>query len=107
MPLQGRVGSSHQTKKRPSGRFLKSYFAASTTFANTSGLLLLTNDSRWSRRLMSPEEKVDKVYQVTLQNELTEEYISAFAVGMYFEFENITTQPAQLTILSPHLAEVV
>lgn len=74
---------------------------------NTSGLLLLTNDSRWSRRLMSPQEKVEKVYQVTLQNELTEEYISAFAEGMYFEFENITTQPAQLTILSPHLAEVV
>ena len=74
---------------------------------NTSGLLLLTNDSRWSRRLMSPEEKVEKVYQVTLQNELTEEYIAAFAEGMYFEFENITTQPAQLTILSPHLAEVV
>ena len=74
---------------------------------NTSGLLLLTNDSRWSRRLMSPEEKVEKVYQVTLQNELTEEYIAAFTEGMYFEFENITTQPAQLTILSPHLAEVV
>lgn len=74
---------------------------------NTSGLLLLTNDSRWSRRLMSPKEKVEKVYQVTVQNELTEEYIDAFAEGMYFCFENITTQPAQLTILSPHLAEVV
>lgn len=74
---------------------------------NTSGLLLLTNNSRWSRRLMSPEEKVPKVYQVAVQNELNEEYISAFAEGMYFAFENITTQPAQLTILSSHLAEVV
>lgn len=74
---------------------------------NTSGLLLLTNNSRWSRRLMSPEEKVPKVYQVAVQNELNEEYISAFAEGMYFAFENITTQPAQLTILNSHLAEVV
>lgn len=74
---------------------------------NTSGLLLLTNNSRWSRRLMSPEEKVPKVYQVAVQNELNEKYISAFAKGMYFAFENITTQPAQLTILSPYLAEVV
>lgn len=73
---------------------------------NTSGLLLLTNDSRWSRKLMAPEEKVNKVYQVTLQNDLTEDYISAFAEGMYFSFEGITTQPAQLTILSKKVAEV-
>lgn len=73
---------------------------------NTSGLLLLTNDSRWSRKLMAPEEKVNKVYQATLQNDLTEDYISAFAEGMYFSFEGITTQPAQLTILSKKVAEV-
>ena len=74
---------------------------------NTSGLLLLTNDSRWSRRLMAPEEKVSKVYQVGLENEITDEYISAFAEGMYFQFEDITTQPAQLKILSPRVAEVI
>lgn len=73
---------------------------------NTSGLLLLTNDSRWSRKLMAPEEKVNKIYQATLQNDLTEDYISAFAEGMYFSFEGITTQPAQLTILSKKVAEV-
>lgn len=74
---------------------------------NTSGLLLLTNDSRWSRRLMAPEEKVSKVYQVGLENEITDEYISAFSEGMYFQFEDITTQPAQLKILSPRVAEVI
>lgn len=74
---------------------------------NTTGLLLLTNDSRWSRKLMAPEEKVNKVYQVTLQNELTDEYVSSFADGMYFSFEDITTQPAQLSILSDKVAEVV
>jgi len=74
---------------------------------NTSGLLLLTNDSRWSRRLMAPEEKVSKVYQVGLENEITDEYISAFSEGMYFQFEGITTQPAQLKILSPRVAEVI
>lgn len=74
---------------------------------NTSGLLLLTNDSRWSKSLMAPEAKVSKVYQVTLQNDLTEDYVSAFAEGMYFSFEDITTQPAQLTIVSNKVAEVV
>jgi 16S rRNA pseudouridine516 synthase len=74
---------------------------------NTSGLLLLTNDSRWSKSLMAPEAKVSKVYQVTLEHDLTEDYISAFAEGMYFSFEDITTQPAQLTIVSNKVAEVV
>jgi len=74
---------------------------------NTSGLLLITNDSRWSRKLMAPEAKVNKVYNVTLENDLSEDYISAFAEGMYFSFEDITTQPAQLSILSNKVAEVI
>src|SRR5688572_3113892 len=31
---------------------------------STSGLVLLTNDGRWSKRLMDPEAKVPKVYLV-------------------------------------------
>jgi 16S rRNA pseudouridine516 synthase len=73
---------------------------------NSSGLLLLTNDSRWSDALMSPTQKVDKVYRVTLANPLTAEYIAAFAEGMYFGFEDIMTQPAKLVILTDHVAEV-
>lgn len=73
---------------------------------NTTGLLLLTNDSRWSRKLMSPEEKVNKVYQVTLENDLNAEVVSAFSKGMYFSFEDITTLPAKLTILTGRVAEV-
>jgi 16S rRNA pseudouridine516 synthase len=73
---------------------------------NTSGLLLLTNDSRWSERLTQPESKVSKLYQVTLKNKLTLDYIEAFASGMYFDYEDITTKPAKLTILSDYQAEV-
>lgn len=73
---------------------------------NTSGLVLLTNDSRWSEAITSPKEKVEKVYQVTLQNVLDETYISAFNEGMYFSFEDITTQPASLKIVDKHIAEV-
>ncbi|MBW8183442.1 pseudouridine synthase [Shewanella nanhaiensis] len=73
---------------------------------NTSGLLLLTNDGRWSKKLMDPEYKVGKLYRVELQNPLTVEYISAFAKGMYFEFEDITTLPAELEIVDSHTALV-
>ena len=67
---------------------------------NTSGLLLLTNDSRWSEQLTQPMNKVTKRYVVTLENKLTDDYIDAFANGMYFEYEDITTKPAKLTINS-------
>lgn len=77
---------------------------------NSSGLLLLTNDGRWSRHLTLPQQKVAKVYRVTLAHpihpEQINDYVEAFAQGMYFPFENITTRPAGLKILSEHVAEV-
>jgi len=73
---------------------------------NTSGLLLLTNDGRWSKRLMSPEHKVAKLYRVTLENPIDVSYIKAFFDGMYFEFEDITTAPVKLEIVDPHTALV-
>jgi 16S rRNA pseudouridine516 synthase len=74
---------------------------------NTSGLVLLTNDSRWSEQLTSPKSKVAKHYLVTLKNPLSNEYIDAFAKGMYFAFENITTKPVTLKIISQYQAEVI
>lgn len=73
---------------------------------NTSGLVLLTNDSRWSEQLTSPTSKVTKKYLVTLKNPLHHDYINAFAYGMYFAYENITTKPVKLNILSKYKAEV-
>jgi 16S rRNA pseudouridine516 synthase len=73
---------------------------------NTSGLVLLTNDSRWSEQLTKPDYKVAKRYYVTLENPLSADYIQAFEQGMYFSYEDITTLPAKLVILSSHIAEV-
>ena len=63
---------------------------------NSSGLVLLTNDGVWSRRLTTPGEKVVKTYRVTVQHPITDACIRAFAEGMYFPFEDLTTQPAVL-----------
>ena len=73
---------------------------------NSSGLLLLTNDSDWSKHLMSPENKVKKVYEVTLEKPISDECIEAFATGIYFPFEDITTKPAKLERLSKTTARV-
>lgn len=73
---------------------------------NSTGLILLSNDSRWTRNLSSPDNKVIKWYRVKTEKPIQEDAISAFAEGMYFGYEDITTRPAELRILSAHIAEV-
>jgi 16S rRNA pseudouridine516 synthase len=73
---------------------------------NSTGLLLLTNDGYWSRQLSAPENTIRKHYRVTLQKALTSDYVRAFAEGMFFQFEGITTRPAQLEIIDEHTADV-
>lgn len=73
---------------------------------HSTGLVLLTNDGKWSRELTSPENKISKVYQVTLEDAVTEECKRAFAKGIYFAFEGITTRPASLQLLSDRVAMV-
>tara|TARA_R110001592_G_scaffold65203_1_gene200272 strand:+ start:18811 stop:19530 length:720 start_codon:yes stop_codon:yes gene_type:complete len=73
---------------------------------NSTGLLLLTNDSDWSKHLMSPENKVEKVYEVAVEKPISNECIKAFLEGMYFPFEGTTTKPAKLEKLSDTLARV-
>ncbi|SRR5690606_23306784 len=73
---------------------------------NSSGLLLLTNDGAWSRRLSDPRWQIPKRYLVTLERPLTAAAVAAFAEGFYFPYEKLTTRPAGLRILGDHTAEV-
>ena len=73
---------------------------------NSTGLILLTNDGQWSRKLACPTTKTYKHYRVTLENALTQEYISAFSKGMYFQYEGLVTRPAKLKIIDSHTADV-
>lgn len=73
---------------------------------NTTGLLILTNDGQWSRRLTQPGSKLPKRYRVYTEAPILPEYAEVFARGLYFAFENLTTQPAQLTLLGSHVAEL-
>lgn len=73
---------------------------------NTTGLMLLTNDGQWSRRLTQPTSLQGKVYLVETEDEIDPACVDAFAKGMYFRFENLTTLPAKLVLLSPHRARL-
>ncbi|MCB1732490.1 MAG: rRNA pseudouridine synthase [Halieaceae bacterium] len=73
---------------------------------NSTGLVLLTNDGQWSRRLSLPRSKLLKRYRVRVEKPLSEDHVDGFLRGLYFKYEDITTRPAQLTILSEFEAEV-
>lgn len=73
---------------------------------NSTGLMLLTNDGRWSRSLAAPENKVGKRYIVRVMHPIGVDCAQAFADGMYFPFEGITTRPAKLVALDDFTAEV-
>ena len=68
---------------------------------NTSGLMLITNDGQWSRRLTQPQTKLPKVYYVETEHIIGPEYIDQFRQGIYFAYENLTTLPAELELLGP------
>jgi len=73
---------------------------------NTSGLVLLTNDGRWSKALMDPASKVPKVYLVETRDPIPPEAVEAFARGFYFHTENLTTLPSELVILGERQARL-
>lgn len=73
---------------------------------NTTGLLLITNDGQWSRRLTQPQTKLPKVYLVETEQDIGPEYAATFAAGLYFAFEDLTTQPAELELLGPRTARL-
>lgn len=62
----------------------------------SSGLLMLTNDGSWSRRLTEPKIKLPKTYQVTTLRPISSETAERFAAGIYMTTEQLTTSPAQL-----------
>lgn len=66
----------------------------------TTGLLLLTNDGLWSRRVTAPEHKIPKVYLVTTAEPINAEAEARFHEGIWLAREGVMTSAAQLERLS-------
>ncbi|MHA2938223.1 16S rRNA pseudouridine(516) synthase RsuA [Vibrio sp. RC27] len=66
---------------------------------DTTGLVLITNDGKWSHRVTSPKHKCDKTYRVWLADPVQDHYFSAFESGIELRGEKSLTKPAQLKVL--------
>ncbi len=74
----------------------------------TTGLLLLTDQSELVHRLTSPKHKVAKVYRATVDSDLTPDLVALFAAGtLQLDDEKAPCRPAELRILAPREAELV
>ena len=72
----------------------------------STGLLLLTNNGHWSKNITEPGRKVPKTYLVETRDPITPDTAATFSRGIYFAYEDLTTRPAELDILSPHQARL-
>ena len=66
----------------------------------STGLLLLTNDGRWSKGVTEPLEEIPKTYRVTTREVIPPATAAQFSAGIYFAYEDLTTRPAVLQILA-------
>lgn len=74
---------------------------------DTSGLLLVTDQTELIHRMTSPKRKVPKLYQVTVDRPLEESLIPRFASGtLLLKDDPEPCLPADLRIIGPLHAEV-
>ena len=67
---------------------------------DTTGLLILTNDGKFSYNVTNPKKKVNKKYFVILKNDITSEQIESLENGIYFEKEDFTTENVKVEEIS-------
>lgn len=72
----------------------------------STGLLILSNDGLWTRRLTEPEIKIPKTYRVTTAHPISPETAERFAEGIWFAYEQLQTSPARLEQLGEQEARV-
>ncbi|MDO6564168.1 pseudouridine synthase [Amphritea sp. 1_MG-2023] len=70
--------------------------------ADTTGLVLVTDDGHWSYRLTSPNYRCEKVYEVVLSRPIKPEAVQRFQAGIRLQGETQLTRPAALVIIDPY-----
>lgn len=74
--------------------------------ADTTGLLLLTSDGKWSHRVTSPRVECPKTYQVALSTPISRAAITALETGVMLRNDPKPTKSAQVKVLQSQLIEL-
>ncbi|TRX57116.1 16S rRNA pseudouridine(516) synthase RsuA [Thalassomonas sp. M1454] len=68
--------------------------------ADTTGLVLITDDGQWSHKITSPKKACNKRYRVQLSKPIREDAAQLFEQGVQLQNEPKLTRPAKLEVLS-------
>jgi len=68
---------------------------------DTTGLVLITDDGRWSFEITSPDTHCEKTYRVTLRDSIREDAVQQLEQGMEIQGMKNRTRPAKVEILTP------
>lgn len=69
---------------------------------DTTGLVLMTDDGRWSFNIIRPDKQCRKVYRVGLSRPVAEDVVDKFMSGVKLQGESKLTLPAELEIITPY-----
>lgn len=75
-------------------------FIAGRLDADTTGLILITDDGQWSHQVTSPRKKCEKRYRISLQDPISDDAVDLFAAGIQLKSETNPCLPAKLEVLS-------
>ena len=70
--------------------------------ADTTGLVLITDDGHWSFNLTSPRNNCEKVYRAVLSRPISSDATKRFLEGIVLQGESKLTLPAKLHIIDPY-----
>ncbi|MFA0281946.1 pseudouridine synthase [Vibrio sp. 10N.222.55.F12] len=68
--------------------------------ADTTGLVLITDDGRWSFNITLPTKSCKKVYRVTLSRDIKDDVADKFKAGIQLQGEQKLTRPAELEVIT-------
>ncbi|MCF7520786.1 pseudouridine synthase [Neisseria sp. ZJ106] len=74
--------------------------------ADTTGVLLITNDGQFNHRMTSPKHKVAKRYRVTLKHAADNQLCETLKNGVLLHDENETVAAADAVLSEPHILEL-
>ena len=69
--------------------------------ADTTGVLLITNDGQFNHRMTSPKHKVDKIYRATLKHAADPSLCAQLQAGVLLHDDNETVRAAEAVLENP------
>lgn len=81
--------------------FVSELHIAGRLDADTTGLILITDDGRWTFNITQPNSGCKKIYRVELSREINEDVILSFKQGIQLQGETKLTLPALIDVINP------